>query len=108
MDNTFYGTKLVTTCPANMVQYVTNWEGSTTWNGKISCVCADGYHMDTGTCVGNTITITWNGASQADIDANNAGSAVYGGNINTPRAATPIPGKRFTGWTFEKPVQSGE
>lgn len=52
----------------------------------------------------NIITIIWTGTTQAEIDANNAGTAVYGGNINTPRSATHVPGKTFIGWRFSKPT----
>jgi len=54
-------------------------------------------------CDANVITINWSGASQSDIDANNAGTVTFGGDINTPRAATIIPGKIFRGWKFSKP-----
>ena len=54
-------------------------------------------------CVGNTITINWSNASQPDIDANDAGTVTYGGDIRTPRAATIIPGKVFLGWKFSRP-----
>ena len=59
-------------------------------------------------CAPNTISITWGGASQNDIDANNAGSCVYGGEIRTPVAAAVIPGKTFVGWKFVRPSQGGE
>ena len=81
--------------------------------------CPNGYTCAGGTytfdenndqgIIANTITITWNGASQADIDANNAGTVTYGGDIRTPVRPDPsqIPvGKRFVGWTFRKPVQN--
>ena len=55
------------------------------------------------TCEANVITINWSGASPLDIDANNAFTVTYGGDIRTPRAATIIPGKVFTGWTFSAP-----
>ena len=51
-------------------------------------------------CVANTITINWNGTSAAEINANQAGSAYYGGDVRTPRSATPVPGKIFQGWMF--------
>jgi len=54
-------------------------------------------------CEANTINITWNDASAADIEANDAGTATYGGDIRTPRAATIKPGKVFVGWKFSKP-----
>ena len=81
---------------------------------EIACVsCPNGYTCSGGTysfnenidqgLVGNTITINWNGALQSDIDANDAGTVTYGGDIRTPRAAIDIPGKRFLGWRFSKP-----
>ena len=54
-------------------------------------------------CDANTINITWNDASAADIEANDAGTATFGGDIRTPRAATIKPGKVFVGWKFSKP-----
>ena len=51
----------------------------------------------------NIITIVWQGTTQAEIDANNAGSVLYGGDINTPRSATHVPGKSFDGWRFSRP-----
>ena len=52
--NTFDGTQLATTCPNGLPQYTTGYEGnanSTTWNGKVSCGCMPGYHLDGGVCV---------------------------------------------------------
>lgn len=73
-------------------------------NGTDTCVaatCVDGYHVENGACVGNTITITWNGASAADIAANTAGTCTYGGDIRTPAGPAPqIAGKTFLGWEF--------
>jgi len=54
-------------------------------------------------CEANTITINWNGTTQTEIDANNAGTATYGEAIRTPRSATHVPGKNFTGWLFVNP-----
>lgn len=51
-------------------------------------------------CVSDTITINWSDASQADIEANEAGSCTWGGAIRTPRAAATKPGKTFKGWRF--------
>ena len=51
-------------------------------------------------CQANTITINWNGADPTEIAANNAGTCLYNGDINTPRSATPVPGKTFLGWQF--------
>ena len=60
-------------------------------------------------CEANTITINWDEASAADISANNAGTAIYGSDIRTPKAATTKPGQRFKGWRFvaPTPVQVG-
>ena len=52
-------------------------------------------------CTPNIINITWDGASQEAIDANEAGSCTYGGDIKTPQSATEIPGKIFKGWLFK-------
>ena len=57
-------------------------------------------------CNANTITINWDGASATEINANNAGTATYGSDIRTPRSATPVPGKTFTGWRFSAPQQA--
>ena len=57
-------------------------------------------------CEANTITINWTGTSETEINANNAGTATYGSDIRTPRSATPVPGKTFTGWRFSAPQQA--
>ena len=57
------------------------------------------------TCAVNNISITWNGATQENIDANNAGYCVYEGDIRTPVAATPRAGYTFAGWTFQDNTQ---
>ena len=51
-------------------------------------------------CTPNTITINWGGTTAAEINANQAGTAMYGGDVRTPRSATPVPGKIFMGWEF--------
>ena len=53
-------------------------------------------------CDANVIKINWYGTTTEDIEINNAGTVQYGGNIRTPRAATPVKGKTFRGWRFEK------
>ena len=58
------------------------------------------------TCEANTITINWTGTSETEINANDAGTATYGSDIRTPRSATPVPGKTFTGWRFSAPQQA--
>ena len=65
--------------------------------------CDAGYYKDNGTCVGNTITVTWDGADSEDIAANNAGTIIYGGDIRTPKKARHINGKVFVGWKFDDP-----
>ena len=53
------------------------------------------------TCGVSEITIHWTGTSSELVSANNAGTAIYGGNINTPKGYTSAPsGKRFAGWLF--------
>ncbi|MBR5354870.1 MAG: hypothetical protein IK122_01965 [Alphaproteobacteria bacterium] len=59
-------------------------------------------------CVANTITINWSGTSAAEINANQAGSAYYGGDVRTPRSATPVEGKIFQGWMFSTSGPSGQ
>ena len=51
-------------------------------------------------CKANTITINWNGTTQDAINANNADTVEYGGDIRTPQFAIHIPGKVFKGWRF--------
>ena len=70
--------------------------------------CEVGWHVDynNNTCVANTITINWNGATAAAISANNAGTTTYGSDIRTPQSvdSSLVPaGKRFVGWKFSKP-----
>ncbi|MBO5834046.1 MAG: hypothetical protein J6R22_03780 [Alphaproteobacteria bacterium] len=58
--------------------------------------------LSSATCQGNEITIEWSDADPADIEANNAGMCIYGGDITTPVKAKSKPGKTFKGWKFEK------
>ena len=58
--------------------------------------------LSSATCTGNEITIEWSDADPADIEANNAGMCIYGGDITTPVKAKSKPGKTFKGWKFEK------
>jgi hypothetical protein len=53
-------------------------------------------------CDANTININWSDASNEDIAATNAGTAKFGGDVRTPRAATYKLGKIFRGWRFNK------
>lgn len=98
------------------------WVNNNTISGcdsQCSVLCAQGLHFaqtsylefrsailsaigtcSDSSCVSDTITINWSDASQADIEANEAGTATWGGDIRTPRAAATKPGKRFIGWTF--------
>ena len=74
----------------------------------VATACEDGYSVSSDICTGNIITINWNGATAAAIAANNAGTAVYGGDIRTPQSVDPsqIPaGKHFVGWKFRKTPQ---
>ena len=57
-------------------------------------------------CEANTITINWANASADAISANNAGNAIYGGDIRTPAWAQTKPGQVFRGWRFSKPVSN--
>ncbi len=52
------------------------------------------------TCEANTINISWDGATSTAVNANNAGTVTYGGNIRTPQSAIHVPGKVFDGWEF--------
>jgi hypothetical protein len=54
-------------------------------------------------CDANVINITWDSTDASEIEANNAGSVTYDGNINTPRKAQHRNGYIFTGWTFNTP-----
>ena len=53
-------------------------------------------------CMPNVININWDGASEDDVLANDAGSVEYGGHIRTPVKAQTIKGKTFKGWKFQK------
>jgi hypothetical protein len=75
----------------------------------VATACEDGYSVSSDICTGNIITINSNGATAAAIAANNAGRAVYGGDIRTPQSIDPsqIPaGKHFVGWKFRKTPQN--
>jgi hypothetical protein len=79
--------------------------GTYTFNETISqgiTGCDNGYSLQNNVCVANTITINWSDTDPTDIDANNAGSVTYGGDIRTPRAAISKPGKQFKGWKFTR------
>ena len=56
-------------------------------------------------CAANNITINWSGTTTAEINANQARTAIYGGDIRTPRSATPVEGKIFKGWEFVSGTQ---
>lgn len=58
-------------------------------------------------CDANIITIRWGDTDDADVTANNAGTATYGSDIRTPVKAQTKPGKTFKGWRFSAPAQSG-
>ena len=53
-------------------------------------------------CEANVIQISWGGADEADIIANNAGTCTYGGDVRTPVKAQHIPGMTFVGWRVAK------
>ncbi|MBR5904236.1 MAG: hypothetical protein IKZ49_01730, partial [Alphaproteobacteria bacterium] len=61
-------------------------------------------------CDGNVITINWTDVDSEYAGQNNEGTARYGEDIRTPKAATIKPGQRFKGWRFvaPTPVQVGE
>lgn len=54
-------------------------------------------------CAVNEIRINWSNTDAADVSANNAGTATYGGDIRTPVKAKTQKGKTFKGWRFSKP-----
>ena len=70
---------------------------------KISLLDSITYVSDA--CMPNVININWDGASEDDVLANDAGSVEYGGHIRTPVKAQTIKGKTFKGWRFEKVSQ---
>ena len=87
--------------------HVTAVSGNVYYGGNQTCAatgCENGYHISSGTCLANEITINWTGASAEAISANNAGSCTYGGDIKTPQSAETVPGKVFRGWRFERYV----
>ncbi|MBR3148490.1 MAG: hypothetical protein IKF41_04095 [Alphaproteobacteria bacterium] len=57
-------------------------------------------------CSPNRITIHWNGTTSQYVNANNAGTAQYEGDVRTPVMATPRPGKIFQGWQFSRTALS--
>lgn len=57
---------------------------------------------NTTSCEPNTITIYWQDADEEDINATNASTVIYGGDIRTPFKAKQKPGKKFIGWKFSK------
>jgi hypothetical protein len=87
--DTFTSTKLATSCPAGTVQYMTGYEGTgtTTWNGKVSCVeypsqlCSPGEYLpntasvcqpctENSYCTGGTFTVNTAGAQGIDMCPN--------------------------------------
>ena len=89
MNNTFYNTKLVTTCPTGLVQYVTGWEGSSTWNDKVSC------------CSGNSITYVMNGG----VNHNNPNEYCEGCGAIINGIPTKS-GYVFAGWCTDSGLQN--
>ena len=93
MTDIFNNTGLATSCPSGTARYETPYDSY--WDSHVSCA--------------NIITINWTGATAAAIAANNAGTAIYGGDIRTPQSYDPsqVPaGKRFVGWKFRKTPQN--
>ena len=104
----FASTNLYTSCPPSASRYITGYEqrwASAAGRAVVACTCNPGYTQSGSTCVGNTINITWSGATAAAISANNAGQCTYGGAINTPSTAPHIAGKVFVGWRNELPLR---
>jgi hypothetical protein len=96
-------------CTASDVAHAATVTGIVKYNpytqgdGATTCIaktCVNGYHVNVDTCQANTINITWYGASSSAINANNAGTATYDGDIRTPQSANTVSGKRFVGWKF--------
>ena len=83
-----------------------NYSGANVTDTCAIASCDTGYTLNNGACNANVIQITWADASAEDIAANEAGTVTYGGDIRTPRKAVHKPGKIFTGWTFNAPVQT--
>lgn len=58
-------------------------------------------------CQPSVITINWSDTTTEEINANQARTAIYGGDIRTPRSANPVEGKIFKGWEFVSDTQGG-
>ena len=80
-NNTFYGTRLATSCPSGTTQYMTGYEGNsgtTTWNGMVACVSItpvaitlDATGATTG-AVPSTVYLSYDTGWYADSGGNNA------------------------------------
>ena len=81
------------------------YKSITRQNIPYGCASNMQHHM-TAIFTPNTININWSDADSVDIAANNAGTAIYDGDIRTPVKARNIPGKRFAGWRFVAPTQN--
>lgn len=98
-SNLYEGADCEMNCPGQCALYLKDSYYSRFRTALFNSVTGGG----TPTCDANVISITWDGADQTDIDANNAGQCTYGGDINTPKKAVHVPGKTFVGWTFDTP-----
>ena len=99
-QNTFYNTKLVTSCPSGTTQYITGYEGSNssnTWNGKVSCepVYTITYKDGSTTMTGLTPTTYTESSSTITLPTPTKSGYTFGGWYNnsglTGTAVTTIP-----------------
>lgn len=90
--NIFADTKLVTSCPAETVEYITGYEEQ--WGGKVSCKG------------NNTIFLQWTIPENEGISGGTDGgeSCIYGEPIVLPANPTKR-GYTFTGWRVVKEEQ---
>ena len=102
----FYGTKLLTSCPAGTYQYFTGYEGSgsTKWNGKVSCIpCTSGTTSPAGAtsssqCV-TAYTVTLYQNEDASNDTANGTVLVANG--------LAMPGTNASGVAYDAPTRTG-
>ena len=92
MSYTFQNTKLVTECPPGTVQYITEWEGGTTWNDKVSCESV----------ISHNITYELNGGT----NYNNAPDSYFEGGDVTINGIPTKSGYTFAGWCTDAELQN--